>query len=93
MPLTLWMHACHMHVQFIVSCRSLMDTHFPDMETVAGLNLNFDSTRVYTAVARSFTTLTAHTACCLSEIIKHFVVFYISHYRDRDIFASKIFCL
>ena len=31
-----------------------MDAHFPNMETVAGLNLHFDGTRVYMIVARSF---------------------------------------
>ena len=45
----------HMHVHFIASHRSLIDVHFPNMETVADLNLYFDGTRVYTAVACSFT--------------------------------------
>ena len=50
------MHACHMHVHFIVSHWSLIDAHFPSMETVASLILHFDGTRAYTAVARSFAT-------------------------------------
>ena len=48
------MHACHMHMHFIVSHQSLMDAHFPNMETVAGSVLYFDGTRGYTAVACSF---------------------------------------
>ena len=31
-----------------------MNAHFPDMETVASLNLYFDGTQVFMVVARSF---------------------------------------
>ena len=50
------MHTCHMHVHFIASHWSLIDVHFPHMETVAGSILYFDGTWAYTAVARSFAT-------------------------------------
>ena len=50
------MHAWHMHMNFIASHRLLIDTHFPNMKTIAGSNLYFDGTWVYTVVARSFTT-------------------------------------
>ena len=43
-----------MHMHFIASHRSLIDAHFPNMETVAGSNLYFDGTWVYMAVARFF---------------------------------------
>ena len=41
-------------INFIASRTSLLDVHFPNIETVAGLNLYFDGTWVYMAVARSF---------------------------------------
>ena len=44
-----------MHMHFIASCRLLIDGQFPNMETVAGLNLYFDGTWVYTVVACSYT--------------------------------------
>ena len=42
-------------VHFIASYQSLIDAHFPNMETVAGSILYFDGTWTYTAVACSFT--------------------------------------
>ena len=43
-----------MHVHFIASQRSVIDVHFPYMETVPVQICNFDGTQVYVIVARSF---------------------------------------
>ena len=39
-----------------------IDAHFPNMETVAGLNLYFDGTRVYVVAACSFATFGGSSA-------------------------------